>query len=235
MLGDPLGSPALHASPLWPISRPRIRSTFTTDGYAHHATLFSFLGGSLDLRAFAFGGFFALVLLVSTLTALIRQGKSGPRRVKDEILDGIREISELSFRRIWALAVLTYRESVRRKTLLIFVVFAVLFMFAGWFMRDADPGRAPGVRVPHEPAREHEQDRKHYEDQERLAAHRFPVRQDGQRPDPPEGQLRYLADTVQNLVLDPTWPRFSLPNQSRQRAYQQDKGEKPAEGKSAQI
>lgn len=35
---------------------------------------------------------------------------------------------------VWALAQLTFREAVRRKALYVFVVFAVLFMFAGWFL-----------------------------------------------------------------------------------------------------
>ena len=37
-----------------------------------------------------------------------------------------------------ALTVLTFKEAVRRKALLVFVVFAILFMFAGWFMADAN-------------------------------------------------------------------------------------------------
>jgi hypothetical protein len=37
---------------------------------------------------------------------------------------------------------LTFKESVRRKTLLVFVVFAILFMFAGWFMQGSSGERA---------------------------------------------------------------------------------------------
>jgi len=54
------------------------------------------------------------------------------------LYDGIRDVSELSWRRIWALATLTIREAVRRKALLVFVIFGVLFMFGSWFLTSAD-------------------------------------------------------------------------------------------------
>ena len=47
--------------------------------------------------------------------------------------------------RVAALASLTFRESVRRRMLLVFVIFALLFMFAGWFL--SDPGDRPELQV----------------------------------------------------------------------------------------
>lgn len=53
----------------------------------------------------------------------------------------------ISPRRVWALTRLTYLEAYRRKALGVFVVFALLFMFAGWFMGDAQNIRSDQVKV----------------------------------------------------------------------------------------
>src|SRR5690606_18830785 len=50
------------------------------------------------------------------------------------VIDTIR----LSPGRVWAITMLTFKESIRRKALLVFVVFAVLFMFAGWFLSNSN-------------------------------------------------------------------------------------------------
>lgn len=49
------------------------------------------------------------------------------------------ELFIVSPRRVWALSMLTFKEAVRRKALLVFVIFALLFMFGGWFLADANP------------------------------------------------------------------------------------------------
>ena len=48
-----------------------------------------------------------------------------------------KEIVTVSPGRIWALTALTVKECVRRKALLVFVVFAVLLMFGGWFLPES--------------------------------------------------------------------------------------------------
>lgn len=48
--------------------------------------------------------------------------------------DFFAQLIHLSCRRIWALSSLTIRESLRQKILYVFIIFAVLFMFAGWFL-----------------------------------------------------------------------------------------------------
>lgn len=53
----------------------------------------------------------------------------------------------VSPRRVWALTMLTFREAIRRKTLLVFVIFALLIMFGGWFMSDANPNANLQVKV----------------------------------------------------------------------------------------
>jgi ABC-type Na+ efflux pump permease subunit len=51
-----------------------------------------------------------------------------------QLFSAIRDISEISLRRVWALAALTAREAIRRKALLVFGLFALLFMFGSWFL-----------------------------------------------------------------------------------------------------
>lgn len=48
-----------------------------------------------------------------------------------------KELFTVSPKRIWALTCLTLKECVRRKALLVFVVFAVLLMFGGWFLPES--------------------------------------------------------------------------------------------------
>jgi hypothetical protein len=59
----------------------------------------------------------------------------------------MREAIDVSPRRIWALTVLTFRESVRRKALMVGVVFALLFMFAGWFLANTNSRAEMQVKV----------------------------------------------------------------------------------------
>jgi ABC-type transport system involved in multi-copper enzyme maturation permease subunit len=56
---------------------------------------------------------------------------------------GFRELLELSPRRILAMSRLAFQEALRRKVLIVFAVFLVCMLFAGWFLdRGADhPGR----------------------------------------------------------------------------------------------
>jgi hypothetical protein len=76
--------------------------------------------------------------IVMLVIALVSVGPRGFMTVLRQLFDGIRDVSELSSRRIWALATLTIREAVRRKALLVFVIFGVLFMFGSWFLTSAD-------------------------------------------------------------------------------------------------
>src|SRR5580693_5996983 len=75
-----------------------------------------------------------LLVVVTTLAGSIGLGLSGPVRVLRQLFSAIKDISEISLRRVWALAMLTFREAVRRKALLVFGVFALLFMFGSWFL-----------------------------------------------------------------------------------------------------
>ncbi len=87
-----------------------------------------------------FAGFAVTFLVVALATSVPLYGASGPARVLKGTVRGVVDVCTLSPRRVYAIAMLAFRESIRRKALLVFVVFAALFMFAGWFM-EADSAR----------------------------------------------------------------------------------------------
>ncbi|NBX30620.1 hypothetical protein EBR04_09320, partial [bacterium] len=58
-------------------------------------------------------------------------------RVYRGILAGFADLAGVSPRRVWALARLAVQESLRRNVLVVLAVFALLLLFAGWFL---DPG-----------------------------------------------------------------------------------------------
>jgi hypothetical protein len=93
----------------------------------------------------AFGQWLLVVGVLSALAgglslvfAVVLHGAAGPAVAWRVACEGVTDFVRMSPRRIWALTVLTMKESLRRRVLLIFIVFVVLFMFAGWFMGDSD-------------------------------------------------------------------------------------------------
>jgi len=86
--------------------------------------------------ALAVAVFLVVALLAALVISLMTRGMSGPSRVIGRLRDGFVDMTSLSGRRIGALAMLTFKEAIRRKALMVFVVFAILFMFAGWFLSD---------------------------------------------------------------------------------------------------
>ncbi|QDT92944.1 ABC transporter permease [Gimesia algae] len=81
-----------------------------------------------------FGSAMLLALIVCLIVGVITRGTKGVADVFLAIGDFFVQMIHLSCRRIWSLSVLTIRESLRQKILYVFIVFAVLFMFAGWFL-----------------------------------------------------------------------------------------------------
>ncbi len=63
---------------------------------------------------------------------------AGPVNVTKGVWNGLLDFALMSPRRVWALTVLTIRESLRRKAFSVLVIFAVLMMFAGWFFAGGD-------------------------------------------------------------------------------------------------
>ena len=82
------------------------------------------------------GGLALLVLSVSAVSVFVTHRGAGGKLFFRELSGCISDVLSLSPRRIGALAKLTFLEAYRRKALAVFVVFALLFMFAGWFMGD---------------------------------------------------------------------------------------------------
>ena len=99
----------------------------------------------IGLWAVVTGSFIILFLIVAFATSFPLHGIAGPGRVIAGTLRGFKEFLTPSPRRVYAIALLTFKESIRKKALLVFVVFAVLFMFASWFM--ASPSDRPDMQV----------------------------------------------------------------------------------------
>jgi len=71
-----------------------------------------------------------------TVASIAAAGMTGPLVLLQQTREGFADFLGTSLRRVWAVTILTIRESVRRKALAVFVVFAILFLFAGWFLTD---------------------------------------------------------------------------------------------------
>lgn len=94
--------------------------------------------GVLVYWAALFTVFLLLTFIISLLVSMFLYGSKGVALVFSGIGGGLVELFSLSPRRLGALTMLTFKEAIRRKALLVFVVFAVLFMFAGWFLTGTD-------------------------------------------------------------------------------------------------
>jgi len=89
----------------------------------------------------------AISAVTLTVTSLATSGATGPLMIFEQIGGGIHDWLSTAGRRVWALTMLTFREAFRRKTLLVFVVFAILFLFAGWFLADTSPDPSMQIKV----------------------------------------------------------------------------------------
>ena len=96
--------------------------------------LFSNIENGLMHWLLVFGSFIGVIFAASILISLGIYGVSGPVAVVSRVRQGLHDFVNSSPKRIWAIAGLTIMEAVRRKALLVFVVFAFLMMFAGWFL-----------------------------------------------------------------------------------------------------
>jgi hypothetical protein len=80
-----------------------------------------------------------VVFVTALFTSVLALGFAGPVQVIVHIAGGVQDLLGTSPRRCLALTQLTFREALRRKTLWVFAVFAVLFLFAGWFLSNVTP------------------------------------------------------------------------------------------------
>ncbi len=86
-----------------------------------------------------------IFLGVALIASFATSGTSGLKITGDGLKRAFRDFASLSPRRVFAIMRLTFKEAVRRKALLVFVVFAVLFMFASWFL--TGDSHRPGMQM----------------------------------------------------------------------------------------
>ena len=89
----------------------------------------------------------ALLILFAVIGFLFLLVRFGPTQVFPKffrsIVKGLDDLFDLSWKRVFAIAGLIVRESIRKKVIVVCVVFLILLMFAGWFLdpKSTDPAR----------------------------------------------------------------------------------------------
>jgi len=98
----------------------------------------AWIGPALIRYLFA-GGLVALfaAAIAWCVQAVLHGPLAAGDRVYRGILTGFADLAGMSPRRVWALARLAVQESLRRNVLVVLALFALLLLFAGWFL---DPG-----------------------------------------------------------------------------------------------
>ncbi|MBD3674405.1 MAG: ABC transporter permease [Planctomycetaceae bacterium] len=93
---------------------------------------------ALSTWGLVFGSILVASLAIGFILALVLGGKRGIPRFFENLGEGLTDLIRMSPKRVGAIANLTLKEAIRRKALLVFVVFAVLFMFGGWFLSNTN-------------------------------------------------------------------------------------------------
>lgn len=89
-------------------------------------------------------GIFVLFLIIGFIFLLVNVGpRYATPRLFHNVTGGIGDLFGISLRRVFAIAGLIIKESVRKKVIVVCVVFLILLLFAGWFIdpQGKDPGR----------------------------------------------------------------------------------------------
>jgi hypothetical protein len=85
-----------------------------------------------------------LALVVGFLIALVRHGplKAGDITYR-VVVNGFSELFKTSPRRVWAIARLAIKESIRRRVIVALAIYIVILLFAGWFLQTGyrEPGK----------------------------------------------------------------------------------------------
>src|SRR6476619_5853282 len=85
-----------------------------------------------------------IALVVGFLIALVRHGplKAGDITYK-VVVNGFRELFRTSPRRVWAIARLSIKESIRRRVIVALAIYIVILLFSGWFLQTGyrEPGK----------------------------------------------------------------------------------------------
>ena len=87
-----------------------------------------------------------LALVVGFLIALVRHGplKAGDITYR-VVVNGFRELFQTSPRRVWAIARLAIKESIRRRVIVALAIYIVILLFAGWFLQTGYPRAGQAV------------------------------------------------------------------------------------------
>lgn len=80
----------------------------------------------------------ALGLLLGLLLSFSGNGANGGKAFVRGLTGFLQDIASISPKRVLAMVLLTMKEAMRRRALLVFVVFAMLLMFAGWFISNSE-------------------------------------------------------------------------------------------------
>lgn len=88
--------------------------------------------------AIVFGFLLCGALILGFLITLIMRGAQGPTTYFKSLGEGARDLFGMSPKRVGAIWSLTIKEAIRRKALWVFGVFAILFMFGGWFLSNTN-------------------------------------------------------------------------------------------------
>jgi hypothetical protein len=86
----------------------------------------------------AFGAALALALLIALAICCVMHGASGPVVFLKYLRRGFEDFLHMSAQRVMSIAILTYTECLRMRAMYVFAIFAVLYMFAGWFLRSSN-------------------------------------------------------------------------------------------------
>jgi hypothetical protein len=104
----------------------------------------AWIGPALISWLFAAG---LVAVFAAALAWLVQSALYGPLAAGDRVYRGVLttlgDLAGMSPRRVWALARLAVQESVRRNVLVVLGLFAVIVLFAGWFLDPAsvNPGK----------------------------------------------------------------------------------------------
>ena len=98
------------------------------------------------LTSYAESAFFVVLaaLVVSYLVSAFRYGPLvAGDRIYRTLVGAVVDLVHISPRRVWALARLAVQEAIRRRVWVALVAFAVILMFAGWFLDPTSPAPGP--------------------------------------------------------------------------------------------
>src|SRR3954471_14015728 len=114
-------------NPLLPYLTWLLGYNSTEEGAFLNSALFRFLVTGAVLAVVA--------LLVGFLVALVRHGpmKAGDITYR-VVMNGFRELFRTSLRRVWAIARLSVKESIRRRVIIAPILYIVILLFSSWFV-----------------------------------------------------------------------------------------------------